>query len=104
MLKVAALPCRVLLQSFKCSALVAEHALQFCDPGVGTVCVAVELILHFSLPDKALLKVAGVPLQLCKGSVQVAKLQCHVALVGGECVDTFLQAMNCRKEVCDGGL
>ena len=94
----------MLLQGFKCRALVAEHALQFCDPGAGIVCVAIEFVLHFSLPDEALLKVAGASLQLCKGGVQVAELQCHVALVDGECVYTILQAVNCRKEVCNGRL
>ena len=70
---------------------------------MGTVCIAVELILHFSLPNEALLKVACVPLQLRKGSVQVAELQRHVALVNGECVYTVLQAVNSCEEV-NGGL
>ena len=104
LLYVGALRCRVLLQGFKSCALVAEHALQFCDTGVGTICIAVELVLQFSLPDEALLKVAGVPLQLCKRGVQVAELQCHVALVDRECVHTVLQAVHSREEVCNSRL
>ena len=104
LLHVAVLPCRALLQGFERRALVAKHALQFCDPCVGTICVAVEFVLHFSLPDKALLKVACVLLQLCERGVQSAKLQCHVALVDSQGVNTIFQAVHCSKQICDGWL
>ena len=74
LLQVGALSCGVLLQSFKCCALVAKQALQFCHAGVCTVCVAIKLVLQLSLPDKTLLEVAGVALQLCKRGAQVAQV------------------------------